>query len=283
MYIDHIALWTNKLEELKNFYVKFFDCKVSELYTNHKKHFSSYFLSFADGARLEIMHKTDLSQKISQENIGLTHFSIAVGTTEKVDQLTISFEKAEIKIESYPRLTGDGYYESVILDPDGNKVELTAITDYTISKAKEEDLEQILYLQKCCYLLEAEIYNDYTIPPLKQTLDEIKNDFNNQVILKLENKGNIIGSVRAYQENNTCYIGRLIVDKNYQNKGLGKLLLNAIEKEFVATPRYELFTGAKSIKNLHLYHKMGYREFKEMNMGNIEIVYLEKINSFQGL
>ncbi len=127
MYIDHIALWTNDLERLKDFYSRFFNCSVSERYDNIKKQFSSYFLSFQDGARIEIMKRTDITEGTGKEKIGLAHFAVVVGTKDQVDKQTKILEQAGVIVESYPRTTGDGYYESVILDPDKNRIELVAV------------------------------------------------------------------------------------------------------------------------------------------------------------
>lgn len=90
-----------------------------------------------------------------------------------------------------------------------------------ITFAKKEDLTAILALQKACYLEEAELYNDFSIPPLTQTLTSILNDFESETILKVEHEGQIIGSVRGKLEDNTCKIGRLIVHKEFRNQGLG--------------------------------------------------------------
>jgi len=126
MYIHHIALWTNDPERLGEFYSGFFGCKLSDRYVNHKKQFVSYFLSFPDGAKIELMKRTDITSRINKEQIGLAHFAIGVGSETQVDELTRRLEQAGVVIDSYPRITGDGYYESVILDPDNNKIELTA-------------------------------------------------------------------------------------------------------------------------------------------------------------
>jgi catechol 2,3-dioxygenase-like lactoylglutathione lyase family enzyme/ribosomal protein S18 acetylase RimI-like enzyme len=276
MQIDHIAIWTNDLERLRDFYSRFFNCMVSDRYNNKKKQFSSYCLSFKNGARIEIMKRLDITDTFDNERIGLSHFAIGVGTIEKVDKLTKNIENAGVAIDSYPRKTGDGYYESVILDPDKNRIELTAFADYIITEATENDLEDILYLQKCCYLSEAEIYKDYSISPLTQSFENISNDFNNQTIFKLECKGKIIGSVRAFVQNDSCYIGKLIVDKDYQNMGFGKLLLDTVENKFNKIVRFELFTGYKSEKNLYIYKKQGYNEFKEERLNGMIIKYMEK-------
>jgi len=127
MQIEHIAIWTNDIERLKDFYVKYFGCLASEKYENPKKEFSSYFLSFGRGARLEIMNRSDITTELAEEKIGLAHFSIAVGSEYIVDQMTIKMANDGVVIESMPRKTGDGYYESVILDPDKNKIEITAL------------------------------------------------------------------------------------------------------------------------------------------------------------
>lgn len=148
-----------------------------------------------------------------------------------------------------------------------------------IEEAKYDDLLDILDLQKDAYQSEALIYNDYSISPLTQTLDSLKNDFEQNTILKAVDKGKIIGSVRAYEEDGTCYIGRLIVHPNHQNKGVGKLLMKQIEQNFSRCKKFSLFTGNKSIKNLGLYNKLSYKAVKEEKVSeNLSFIYLEKGN-----
>jgi len=278
MNLDHIAIWTNDLEKVKDFYVKYFNCKSNQKYVNPAKHFASYFLTFADGARIELMHKAEMKNSDTWEKSGYTHIAINVGINDKVDSLTKILEKDGYQVVSLPRVTGDGYYESVVLDTEGNTIELTAIADFKITKAEFADLEEILYLQKCCYLSEAEIYSDYTISPLTQNINDIQRDFEHQTILKLEYKNRIAGSIRGYLSEGTCYVGKIIVDKHYQNMGFGKQLMVAIEEVFKNASRFELFTGCKSEKNLYLYRKMEYKEFREEKMNDkVSLVYLEKI------
>lgn len=151
---------------------------------------------------------------------------------------------------------------------------------YTVEKAQYEDLEEILALQKLAYLSEAEIISDYTIPPLLQTLDGIKEDFRNQTILKIEDEGKIIGSVRACEKNGICYIGRVIVHPERQNRGLGKLLMKEIEDAFNKCSKYSLFTGKLSMRNLHFYGSLGYTSIgKEKVNEKLMLVYFEKPNS----
>ena len=154
--------------------------------------------------------------------------------------------------------------------------------DYIITKAESSDLKDILTLQKTAYQSEAEIYNDYTIPPLHQTIEEIKDEFQSQIFLKAVLQNKIIGSVRAYENNGTCFIGKLIVDTVYQNRGIGKKLMSEIEIRFGHVLRFELFTGNKSEKNMHLYNKTGYREFKRVKISdNLTLVFLEKLQKME--
>ena len=128
MRIEHIAIWVKDLEKQKAFYEKFFHAKTGEKYVNSLKNFQSYFLSFDGGARLELMQKPgipDNANEVASQNIGLIHFAISVGSKEKVDQLTDELKKSGFTILDGPRTTGDGYYESVALDPESNRIEIT--------------------------------------------------------------------------------------------------------------------------------------------------------------
>jgi ribosomal protein S18 acetylase RimI-like enzyme len=127
------------------------------------------------------------------------------------------------------------------------------------------------------YLSEAIIYDDYEIQPLKQTREEIRNEIDTRVVLKSTEGGRIIGSVRAYQRGETCFIGKLIVHPERQNQGIGSSLMAAVEKMFPTARRFELFTGHKSVRNLHLYGKLGYREFgREVVNHKLVHVFMEK-------
>jgi GNAT superfamily N-acetyltransferase len=139
------------------------------------------------------------------------------------------------------------------------------------------DLELILKLQYLAYQSEAQIYQDYSIPPLLQTLEEVKMEFNKGIILKaVDDNNTIIGSVRGYVENGTLFIGKLIVHPEYQGKGIGRQLLQSIEQEY-SDLRYELFTGSLSKKNLRLYEYMGYIRFLEKQVSpDLTFIYLEK-------
>jgi N-acetylglutamate synthase-like GNAT family acetyltransferase len=152
------------------------------------------------------------------------------------------------------------------------------MTQVNIYQANKSDLEAILQLQKECYQTEAAIYNDYNIPPLQQNIHALEKEFAEQVFLKAVANGEIIGSVRGFVDEKTCFVGKLIVKNNFQNQGIGKLLLDSIESAFSTCKRFELFTGHKSLKNLHLYSKQGYNEFsKKVINNNMTMIYLEKL------
>lgn len=127
MNIDHLAMWVNDLEGMRNFYESQFGAKASAKYHNPTTDFSSYFLSFTAGARLEIMQKPNIATKgeSNNEHLGLIHFAISVGSKGKVDSFTEKFRNDGLRIIGEPRTTGDGYYESIVLDPEGNRIEIT--------------------------------------------------------------------------------------------------------------------------------------------------------------
>jgi len=149
-----------------------------------------------------------------------------------------------------------------------------------IQKANKNDLTAILSLQKLAYQSEAELVEDYSIKPLTQTLGGITEDFMNGVILKAFEPGNpdeIIGSVRGRISGNTLYVGKLIVNPAFQNKGTGTALLSEIESLYPKM-RYELFTSERSCKNLHLYTKNGYTEFKREPLNDkADFIFFVKI------
>ena len=128
MKIEHIAIWTKDLEGHKAFFEKYFAAQSSEKYVNEKKQFASYFLSFDEGARLELMQMPTVPQSqddIYQQFTGFIHLALSVGTREKVDEMTNQLKTDGFEVLDGPRTTGDGYYESVVLDPEGNRLEIT--------------------------------------------------------------------------------------------------------------------------------------------------------------
>ncbi|MEX6687837.1 VOC family protein [Danxiaibacter flavus] len=130
MHIEHIALYCNDLEKMKDFYCRYFEGTSNEIYrSNTTRGFESYFISFATGARFELMKKpgiSDVSSVIARaENPGFVHLAFSAGSREKVDTLTKTLRADGFAVLGEPRVTGDGYYESVIADPEGNRIEIT--------------------------------------------------------------------------------------------------------------------------------------------------------------
>jgi lactoylglutathione lyase len=128
MHIEHLALWVNDLERMKEFYSQYFNAVAGEKYTNTSKQFESYFLSFATGPRLEIMRMQgipDSANDTYRQFTGLIHFAMSVGSEQKVNELTQQLVQDGYELIDGPRRTGDGYYESVILDPEKNRIEIT--------------------------------------------------------------------------------------------------------------------------------------------------------------
>ena len=145
-----------------------------------------------------------------------------------------------------------------------------------ITLANTFDLEEILDLQQICYQENAIRYNDFNISPLTQTIEALKNDFDNGIILKAIVASNIVGSIRAFEKDNTCYIGRLIVHPKHQNKGIGSALLHNIEKAFGNVSGYDLFTGHRDDKNLYLYQKLGYQIYEQKDFNDVMMIFLQK-------
>ena len=146
-----------------------------------------------------------------------------------------------------------------------------------IRQATVGDAAEILALQKLAYQSEAQIYGDWTLPPLLQTLEEVLEQFRDHVFLKAVICGSIIGSVRTCLSASTCHIGRLIVHPNWRNLGIGTRLLLEAERMHSDASRFELFTGSRSLGNLRHYRRLGYVEFRRESLSNqVVLVYLEK-------
>ncbi len=128
MRIHHLALWTDDLDRLAGFYERYFDARVGPPYENPAKGFASRFVAFDEGARLEVMTTSRIALARPGRGVerhGLTHLAISVGSEARVDAITERLRADGYEVASAPRATGDGFYESVVLDPDGNRVEIT--------------------------------------------------------------------------------------------------------------------------------------------------------------
>ena len=130
MILEHVAIWTDKLEDLKDYYVKYYGGTANSKYTNEKKGFHSYFLTFKSGARLELMTMPNIpdntNDRIVAQHKGIIHLAFGADTMQEVDKKARQLQAEGFKILSGPRKTGDGYYEFETLDPDNNRIEVTA-------------------------------------------------------------------------------------------------------------------------------------------------------------
>ncbi len=128
MRIEHLSIWVKDLEGMRAFYEKYFNGTSNEKYINSNKQFHSYFISFGEGCRLELMQMPNIpnnANNVMMQSMGLIHFAMSVGSKERVDTLTEELSSAGYQVIGEPRTTGDGYYESVILDPEDNRIEIT--------------------------------------------------------------------------------------------------------------------------------------------------------------
>jgi lactoylglutathione lyase len=131
MKIDHIAIWTSQLENLKDYYVKYFNGKSNQKYLNKERHFESYFVTFESGARIELMQMpgipANLNDTVEKQYVGIIHLAFGTDSMELVDAKLHELKKDGFKILKGPRKTGDGYYEFETLDPDNNRIEVSAV------------------------------------------------------------------------------------------------------------------------------------------------------------
>lgn len=161
-----------------------------------------------------------------------------------------------------------------------DKESVERIDTIVIERADSSDLPHILKLQYVAYQSEAEIYNDSLIQPLLQTLGELEDEYRIGLVLKAMYCGKLVGSVRGKLEHGMLSIGKLIVDPSFQNRGIGKELMNAMEQAFQGVEEIQLFTGHRSEKNLALYGKLGYTTVKKTTIHEgLTIVHLSKKTS----
>ena len=146
-----------------------------------------------------------------------------------------------------------------------------------IVEASREDAEEIMAVQRAAYTIEVKLYGDVSIPPLTETIDELRERFSDRVILKAAEDECIVGSVRGERSGDTCLVGRLCVHPEKQRRGIGEALLREIEKHFPDVARFELFTGDKSAGSLRLYERVGYLQFRtEAADFGVQLVFLDK-------
>ena len=149
--------------------------------------------------------------------------------------------------------------------------------DITIEEADPAEAAELLEVQKRAFMIEAERYGAYSMPPLTETVQELREAFGASTFLKAETGGRIVGVVRSTRRDDTCLIGRLAVEPEEQDRGIGTALLKAAESRCGDAERLELFVGSKSYRNIHIYEKMGYQTYRSENVrDDINLLYMEK-------
>jgi len=151
------------------------------------------------------------------------------------------------------------------------------MTGFQIAPAALTDAPALLSLQRLAFQSEAELYQDWSIPPLVQTLPELEAEFPAYLTLKALEAGELVGAVRGSSRDGVCHVGRLMVRPDRQRRGVGSSLLAQLESRFPAARRFELFTGSRSAGNLRLYASVGYRVFQSRLLpSGVELLFLEK-------
>lgn len=240
--LTHIALWTTQLETLRDFYVYYFNGRSNEKYVNPKKGFASYFVYFESGPALEIMQRTDVTELREKEYIGLAHLAFHLPSKEEVDRQVAQFRQAGYLIAGEPRTSGDGYYEGVILDPDGNRVELVAFGEPEIAPA--------------------------TYPPYPLLLDADPDQVKVDAYWKASDsfvamwRGEPVGVivVKPLAEGK-AEIMNLAVAPLFRGRGIARLLLRFVSTQWAAERgihRLIIRTGISSVVPLMLYQQEGF-------------------------
>lgn len=201
-------------------------------------------------------------------------------TKAAVDLLNVEPEWVNVLIDEYDRenwATG-GVLHSIKYGKGCGKEGVNSGT--IIQKAIPVDLPEILLLQKRAFAEVALWMDNFDLPPLQQTLNDLKKEYESSVILKyISTDGKLVGSVRGYVDSNdVCHVGKLIVHPGYQNQGIGKALMYEIEKYFPACRKFVLFTGEEPPNTLHLYTKVGYRVISKKKTEGLSMFFMEKEN-----
>ncbi len=242
MQLTHIALWTNHLERLRDFYVKYFNGKSNEKYVNSKKGFASYFVSFESGAALEIMQRQDITEAYDKDHIGLAHLAFHADTKEQVDQIIERFRMDGYTIAGETRISGDGYYEGVIRDPDGNIVEIVVGGEPEIQAALFPPYE---------LLLEADPDREKVEAYLKDSdcfIATVRNSVAGVIVVRKEEGGK-------------AEIMNLAVADIFRRRGIARKLLRHVSNKWAPAQDVELLricTGTSAAGPMMLYQQEGF-------------------------
>lgn len=242
MQLSHVALWTNNLERLRDFYVTWFGGRSNEKYENPAKGFASYFISFKGATSLEIMQRTDITAPMPASCIGLTHIAFHVGSADNVNEQVERLRAAGYTIAGEPRFTGDGYYEGLVLDPDGNAVEITAYREAEVSRALFPPYDLLLLADPEREKVDAYLpLSDCFVATLREQ---------------------IVGVIVVQkQDNDTAEIMNLAVSEHFQRRGIARKLLRYVVSQWAAEQRVGrllIRTGTSAPAPFMLYQQEGF-------------------------
>lgn len=242
MQLTHIALWTNHLERLRDFYVKYFNGKSNEKYENPRKGFSSYFVSFESGPSLEVMQRLDISKECEPDRIGLTHLAFHADTKEQVIEMVERFRADGYTITGECRTSGDGYFEGVVLDPDGNPVEIVAFGEAEISTALFPPYELLLDADPDREKVDAYLaVSDCFIATVRNSVAGV-------IVVRKQGQGE-------------AEIMNLAVSDIFRRRGIARKLLRYVSDKWApaqGVKRLEIRTGTSAAGPMMLYQQEGF-------------------------
>lgn len=242
MQLIHTALWTDDPERSRDFYVRYFGGKSNEKYVNPRKGFTSYFVAFEGGASLEIMKRNDIRETCETEHIGLAHIAFLAGSPEKVNRQVERLRADGYRICGEPRVTGDGYYEGAVLDPDGNTVEIVAYGEVEIARA-------LFYPYDL--LLEAD--------PDRSKVDEY---LPHSDCFVATSGPHIVGVIVVRkQAEGIAEVLNLAVGKTYRRRGIARQLLRYVTASWASSQdirQLKICTGTSDAGPLMLYQQEGF-------------------------
>lgn len=242
MHLTHIAIWTNDLERLRDFYIRYFGGKSNEKYINPKKGFASYFVSFERGPSLEIMQRRDVTEVYELEHIGLAHLAFHADNPKQVDRMIERFRADGYTIAGETRLSGDGYYEGVVLDPDDNRVEIVAHGAAVITRAWSYPYDLLLEADPDREKVDAYLpHSDCWIATVGQAVAGV-------IVVQDQGEG-------------WAEVMNLAVDDRFRRRGIARQLLRYVIEQWASersVRRVRICTGTSAAGPLMLYQQEGF-------------------------
>jgi lactoylglutathione lyase len=280
MKLDHVAIWTVDIEAMRAFYEKYFDARSNPKYENERKKFTSYFLTLPGGGRLELMHRRDIrtipGPRGSDEFIGYAHLGVELGSRAAVDALTKRLQRDGVPLLDGPRVTGDGYYESMVADPEGNRIVIAEMSHPAVAPGEPRIIEP----------------SRETEATLNALLDDRIYEFNAEATGSRDGRafagvindvsGNIIAAVHGHTWGECCYVAHLWVHASQRGRGIGSALLRSAEDEAIRRGCRQALLLTHSFQAPEFYERHGYvRQATIPNypQGHAQYVYVKRLTT----